>query len=138
MGAWGAHAFENDTASDWLLDAFEQNLVNAVKLALNVVADAPATEYLEVDIGVVGLAAAEVVAIAFGRAREGYTDPERLGHIARYAEEIRSTPDIRSLALASITRIEGPNSELAELWNEGSSTRVDWSNENADLRSRLS
>jgi hypothetical protein len=62
MGAWGAGAFDNDDALDWLSE-----LVDSPDFALGrAVLDVTALEYLEAPEGSAALAAAEVVAAARG------------------------------------------------------------------------
>ena len=50
MGAWGAKAFENDSALDWFAE-LEANGVTALRSILSRVADTAEDDYLDVDDG---------------------------------------------------------------------------------------
>jgi len=59
MGAWGAGNFENDAALDWVWDLRESTGLEMVE---NAIADVlNCGDYLDADVGCIGLAAAEVV-----------------------------------------------------------------------------
>jgi hypothetical protein len=136
MGAWAAHAFGNDNALDWFGEEFVREPVGAVKSVIGLVLNATASDYLESPEGCAGLAAAEIVAIAHGRARTG-EEQELVNQVRPHAEAIMSVPQIKQDALGAVDRIEGSNSELNELWNEDNPDS-EWTEQNADLRSRLS
>ena len=135
MGAWAAYAFGDDTALDWLDETFAEAGSSAVKAALDAVLGTGPDEYMQYSIGVEGRAAAEVVAIAFGAARNG-EGAEDLAKVAPHAASILADDSIKAQALKALDRIAAKNSEIAELWEEGPID--EWRDALSDLRSRLS
>ena len=136
MGAWAETAFSDDVALDWLDDQFELDAVGAVKKALGAAIATSESDYLEYQEGIEARAAAEVVAIARGRARDGESD-ELLAQVSTALGEIAAVPSIEVTALAALDRVTSDNSEIQALWTEDG-PNADWDNANADLRSRLS
>ncbi len=144
MGAWGAGSFENDIASDWAADLADGGDLEMVRATLETAARCPADEYLESDEGAEALAAAEVVAAAKGRALKsiamGSSGPHALSWAAAHAGAGKD--ELVELALEALDRVEGAESELAELWageqsaGAGASAR-EWHSEVEDLRNRL-
>lgn len=114
MGAWGAKAFENDSALDWLSE-LEADGLDALHDILGAVADTPPDAYLDVDEGSPALAAAEIVAAALGHGRERI--PRR---VVRWLDANPSaiTADDRELALHAVERVIGDASELRGLWDD--------------------
>ncbi|MCM2315888.1 MAG: DUF4259 domain-containing protein, partial [Thermoanaerobaculia bacterium] len=125
MGTWGVHAFENDIALDWV-DESDPKLVQVEK-ALDKVISTPSDVYLDADDGQVGWAAAELVAVYHGRNAPGSPLKEslftRLKRSLGLQKPNPPRPDMIAKALASLDRLVGQNSELAELWNESESAQ---------------
>jgi hypothetical protein len=116
MGTWNLGAFANDDAADLLAEAGVSPL-RPVTAALRAIADAPAGEYLDVDVGAPGWAACELVAMAFGYGAGGEVESLPLAVAAR----LRPKEDLRCLALEVLPRLApAATSELAALWHEGS------------------
>lgn len=142
MGAWGAGSFENDIASEWAADLADGGDVEMVRDTLTTAAACPRDEYLESDEGAEALAAAEVVAAAAGRPVKavamGSSGPHALAWGRAHAAA--GKPELVELALAALERVEGPESELFELWSaddsRGAGSR-EWFAELEDLRNRL-
>jgi hypothetical protein len=132
MGAWGVHAFDNDTACDWACMLQDSGKVALVQETLEETISVGAN-YLDSDVACMGLAAAEVVARMKGKAdcHNAYT--KRIDEwIAGEAFEVEQS--VVQLAIAVIDRVRTPPSELLELW-EG---RADWLASLDNLRQRLS
>lgn len=130
MGTWGATAFDNDAAMDWLA-ALEsasdgQVLVDAFRAVLD------EAEYVEVDVAQRAIAAAEVVA-AFKGATSEHLYESTSQWVMRYIESITFEPLI-SLALSTLQRVL-EDSEAAELWAEEGSG--EWEREVVGLIERL-
>ena len=131
MGSWGAGAFENDSALDWLAELESQG-VSALRSILLVVAETDEADYVDVDDGAGAIAAAEVVAAALGRGRERVT-PQVLAWLDVNAGAIR--PDDMDLARRAVVRVMAPSSELNELQKDGEDAR--WEAEVRVLFARL-
>ncbi|CAN5922775.1 hypothetical protein BH11MYX4_BH11MYX4_12900 [soil metagenome] len=129
MGAWGEKAFENDSALDWLAD-LEAEGVDALRDLLASVADTDDEEYLDVDDGAAAIAAAEIVAAARGRGRDRLTK-EVIAWLDGNAPDLVAEDLV--LACRAVERVVAGNSELRELWEEGSSDSP-W---HADVRTLL-
>jgi len=126
MGAWGEGPFDNDTAADWVFgfqDADQPSGLILIEAALATAANLPQGDYLDADVGVEAVAAAEVVAAMLGREleRSSYNEAA-IDWIARTAGEVR--PALADLAVRALGRVTGPNSELVDLWDEAGS--VSW------------
>ncbi len=144
MGAWGAGSFDNDIASDWAADLADGGDLDMVRDTLSTAARCPADEYLESDEAAEAIAAAEVVAAAMGRVVKavemGTSGPHAIAWGRSHAAAGKQ--DMVDLALEALDRIEGAESELAELWSAeespgaGLSSR-EWHAEVEDLRNRL-
>ena len=132
MGAWGAGSFQNDSALDWYEDFRAAGAV-----AISSAFDATRTDdYLEVDEGSAAIAAAEVVAAAFGKpTSEPPVDFDSL--ISLYSASIRKLPDVKANALVAINRVLSEPSELLGLWHEGNDNPQEWLDLINELISRL-
>jgi hypothetical protein len=115
MGAWGAKAFENDSALDWLVE-LEAEGVEGLRDLLARVAETDEEEYLDVDDGAPAIAAAEIVAAATGRGRDR-VPPAVLAWLD--ANEAELDEEDLSLACRAVERVVADGSELRELWEEG-------------------
>jgi hypothetical protein len=131
MGTWGDSVLENDDAADFLEELKQtSNGWRAVRRAL---AEASRSTYVEAAEASHALAAAEIVAAARGNA-----PPALDKSLATWAQ--RHPPkDLAALAnssLEAIRRIEGANSELAELWAR-SSEQTKWTAQLIELIHRI-
>ena len=111
MGAWGEKAFENDAALDWLVE-LETGDVATLRETLSAVATAHSDDYVDVDDGSRAVAAAEVVAAAFGL-RHVATQPVR-SWLETHQGALVDTD--RDLARRAVQRVLERNSELCTLW----------------------
>lgn len=127
-GAWGANAFENDDALDWLFVCTKAQGSGAVSDALNAVLK---SEFVEVDVGAAGIAAAEIVAARRGRPSSKL--PEDARACIGSQQKIES---LAALARKVVGKVINPKtSELASEWaNDGSKA---WQASVADLAERL-
>lgn len=121
MGAWGGLPFENDAALDWL-GQLEEGGGAALREALRTAAACPEGDYLDVDDGSAALAAAKVVALAFGKEREHL--PDEVTHWLN-TEGREITPSDAALAKKAVERVLGSQSELSSLW-EGHGPESEW------------
>ncbi len=137
VGAWGAGAFDNDGAADWSaeFDGIDRATgLETIRDALEAVAGAAPDDYIEVDDGQRAVAAAELVAVIVGEtgSRSPYNETA-LDWIAR--ERPAADRSVLELARASLARVLGATSELAELWDEAESSS--WRSSVTDLATRL-
>ena len=133
MGAWGVRAFDNDTASDWVIELAEVDDLSLVEEALTE-AESVADDYLELDAACNALAACEVLARL--RGSPGYSDSSTEPVDAWVASHAMTpTPALLARAVAVTERVLAPDSELSELWEEGDSAR--WRQAVGELRGRL-
>lgn len=135
MGAWGVGAFEDDTSLDWMDDSYAEGGVEAVRAALTTAVATPDDDDLDYTAGCAARAAAEIVAIANGRAPGGLDDEDEEA-AKEHADAVRADRDLPDLALRAIDRLVGPNSELHDLWTEDP-TNSEWLDAIADLKRRL-
>ncbi len=130
MGAWGVGIFENDTALDWAADLPETAGADFLEQSLAT----PREEgYLDSDVAVPALAAAEVVAALLRRPSDNL--PEDVRHWI----SSNSSLDVGHLVkkgIATIDDVLGPDSEIRELWEESEEFAA-WQSGVADLRARL-
>jgi hypothetical protein len=112
MGAWGAKAFENDSALDWFAE-LENGGVAVLREALD--AAASSTDYLEVDEGSAAIAAAEIVAAAASGKRDRLSN-DAAAWLDGNARAISA--DDRALAKRAVQRVLGEDSELCQLWDD--------------------
>ena len=131
MGAWGHGSFENDSAVDWVENAFKPGGAGAVEAALRYAVESAEDAYLDIDEASAVVAAAEFVAAA----RDG--DLSKLGtarnDFAAHRQSLTS-PHLLSLAGKALERVLR-KSELQELWTEGQDKS--WLNEMTNLLARL-
>lgn len=126
MGTFGHGPFDNDDALD-LVDEF-RDPVRRLRAALK---DAQG-DYVQADVGARAWAAAEVVALCFGRGELTEIPPG----VAELLLEVKPSEKFRVLALRAVERLRAEGSEMAELWAEAEAlddhhARLD------ELRSRL-
>lgn len=116
MGTWSHEPFGNDSACDWAYDLVRSKDFTGVENAVQGVLDEGAG-YLDADIAVESVAAAEVLAKALGRGTQtdAYTE-----QVDAWVASIttRPSPDLIARARAALARILGADSELRELWEE--------------------
>ena len=133
MGAWAEDTFGNDSACDWTGTFLEDPGLSAVRSAIDAVLSND--DYLESDEACECLAACEVTARLQGRwgKRNAYSE-----EIDQWVESHPTTvpEDLKQSADAAIERILGPDSELQELWDDGSRNDL-WHQEIDDLRQRV-
>ncbi|HET6764055.1 MAG TPA: DUF4259 domain-containing protein [Longimicrobiaceae bacterium] len=130
MGAWGAGAFDNDDALDWLDDLLDGDGAELLRDALSAAAEADG--YLEAPDAASALAAAEVVAALAGRPSSALPD-EAAGWVR--AQSGGAKPWMLDFARRALERV-ARDSELRELWLE-SGDAGEWEATLVDLRERL-
>ena len=115
MGTWSHEPFGNDSAADWAFALKGQQDFSAVEAALRQVVDNEG--YLDADMAVEAIAAAEILAKANGRGTQSdaYTEP-----VEEWLESIEVPPpaELYVLARRALVRVLEPESELRELWEE--------------------
>ena len=134
MVAWSHEPFGNDTASDWAYGLVEQKDLSLVAQAIQNILD-NGDEYLDSDLAVEAVAAAEVLAKALGRGTQtdAYTE-----EVDAWLKSVAPKPssDLLSKARDALTRIVAPDSELKELWEESDDFEV-WESSIKALQSAL-
>lgn len=133
MGTWSHEPFGNDTAADWAFGLTERGDFSLVAEAIESVLDN--SGYLESDLAVEAVAAAEVLAKALGRGTQtdAYT-----AEVDAWIKSVKTppTPDLLSRARDALARIEAPDSELCELWEESDDFET-WKSSIRALRSAI-
>lgn len=116
MGTWSCKPFGNDSACDWAYDLEDRRDFSLVEDVIRAVLDSD-DEYLDGDLAVEAIAAAEVLAKALGRGTQTDAYTER---VDEWLRTVTVTPSAALLADArrALDRILGPQSELHELWEE--------------------
>lgn len=132
MGTWDATSFGNDAANDWAYDLKKHKDLSHIERSLQHVLDV-GDDYLDPDVAVEAVAAAEVLAWLRGKptAANAYTEK-----IAKWvsAHPIEPSAAILQKALSVLERIQQESSELAELWEDD----PEWTAAMTDLQDRLS
>lgn len=127
MGTWGARAFENDDALDWVWELEESRDDSVVRGALRAVGGVADIEAPE---AACGLAAAEVVAAAAG-APAGWLPEPVTAWVAAHGPAVAP---LRDDARRTVERV-AERSELQELW--AGAGDPEWDRAIADLLGRL-
>lgn len=117
MGAWSPEPFGNDSALDWAQDLVESDGAAFLAATFEAVLEDEG-DYLDAELGEVGLAAAEVLARLLGQPVPGSGLPEALEQWLAGAGREGAVAALRAPALAALERIAGNASELHELWAE--------------------
>lgn len=116
MGTWSHEPFGNDTAIDWAYELQDTQDFSLVEQAIQRVLDC-GPRYLDADLAVEAVAAAEIIAKALGRGTQSdaYTE-----EVDAWLKSISAVPTstLRSNAHQAMSRILGSDSELKELWEE--------------------
>ena len=134
MGTWSHEPFGNDTANDWAYDLEGQKDFSLVAKTIQGVLDNGA-DYLDSDLAVEAVAAAEVLAKALGRGTQADAYTQKVDAWLK-SVPARPSPELLSAAQAALTRILGPDSELRELW-EDSDDFGNWESSIRALRSAI-
>ena len=117
MGAWSHEPFGNDTACDWVYDLLETEDFSFIESALDAVME-NGDEYLNSDVASEAIAAIEVIVKLLGKSTQtdGYTE-----EIDEWVKKHKQQPTQELLQKAQqvLNRIQSPESELLELWEEG-------------------
>ena len=128
MGAWGIGPFENDTALDWAGETDAD--LPAIEHAINEVLETKPNEYLDSDVGIIGIAACQSLV---------YYKNKKPGFISKWLGKNKPVPIEEALitnAIKAIDRIQSNNSELYELWQE-SDEFENWCQTNKDLKEKI-
>jgi hypothetical protein len=137
MGTWGYLAFDNDTTNDWVDNLETVNNLSLIESTFDELEDV-GDEYVDADIASEALGACEVIARLLGNL--GYTNSytEKIDRWVA-AHQINPSPELVNRALAALDRILSDNSELCELYKEGTEedNNNDWHKVMEDLRKRL-
>jgi hypothetical protein len=132
MGAWSADSFGNDDACDWVDELEGEDDLDVVTDALEIVLEED--DYLDADDACEAIAACEVLARLKGNwgLRNSYSEV-----VDKWvaANPIKPPPEVIQMAIQTLDRIEGEQSELRELWED--SDPAEWRLAMQDLRRRL-
>lgn len=136
MGAWSPEPFGNDSALDWVQDLVEADGPAFLAATFETVLEDEG-DYLDAELGEVGLAAAAVLAALLGRATPAGERPEALSSwLAGAGRGVEVGAALRAQALAALERIAGNASELHELWAE-TDALAEWQAQVQALRTSL-
>lgn len=116
MGAWSHEPFGNDSANDW---AYGLEGLNDFSLVVEAIQNVLATgdDYLDADLAVEAIAAAEVLAKTIGRGTQSDTYTKKVdAWLASISA--KPAPGLLTAAQHALTRILEADSELRELWEE--------------------
>jgi hypothetical protein len=116
MGAWSHEPFGNDTANNWAYALEGQPDLHLVGRAIQQVLDV-GDDYLDADIAVEAISAAEVLAKVLGHGRQSDAYTAKVDSWVKSLEVI-PIPELLSKTRMALARILGPDSELRELWEE--------------------
>lgn len=130
MGAWGSGSFENDDALDWIGDLREGDSWLPVEQAFAALI-ADGVEYREAPDCSAAIAAAEILAAAFGLPGDDLPDSARVW-LKRMA---KPHAGLCAVAIEAIDAILD-DSELKDLWEESDSYE-EWVADVHALRARL-
>ena len=117
MGAWGSKAFQNDSAAGWL-NQLRARGMDVLRGTLTSVGLTDELHELDVDDGASAIAAAELVAAAFGFFGRDRLPPEARAWLD--ANQRAFVASDLTLAKRAVQRVVAPNSELSALWHDGS------------------
>lgn len=133
MGAWSEGVFGNDSAEDWLDEFLIDPELDVIREAISAVTSGD--DSIEADEANACLAACEVLARISGHPSRQPVGTEELDEWIQ--ENPQSVPEeLLRLAIESIDKILGPNSELRELW-EDEDQGEDWTAAVVDLKQRV-
>lgn len=126
MGPWGTGTFEDELACDWLEDLFDSDPVAFFAHCL----DLRGLDYLEYLAGIGVLCTAEILHAICDQPRTGLPEAAH-----RWLESHRALPvkGLLPAAIAGMTRVLGPESELRERWEDNESWGDRWQQQAADL-----
>ena len=109
MGAWGAGPFDNDDASDLMMELEDVPSWESVRYVFNEVL--AADEYVELAEGARAYAAAALLTVATGR-----SDVSAQDYLMILEAMGKPPEDLTELALAALKRITTGDSEIRELY----------------------
>lgn len=133
MGVWSTGVLGNDSAEDWLDEFLIDPELEVIEEAISAVTSG--NDYIEADEASACLAACEVLARINGHPPSQPVGTEELDEWIQ--ENPQSVPEeLLRLAIESIDKILGPNSELRELW-EDEDQGEDWTAALIDLKQRV-
>lgn len=114
MGAWSHEPFGNDTAADWAYGLDDSHDLAYIEGALDAVLEA-GDDYLDSDIAAEAVAAVDVMARVLGKAgTETAYSESATAWIARVKPVLPAA--LRQKAMHALSRIDGNDSELKDLW----------------------
>lgn len=136
MGAWGTGSFDNDDAMDFVGD-YEEGGVDVVTRAFADLSTEAETGFIDVPTACIALAAAEIVANAFGSPREDLPDTV-IAVLDRHAEGIAEETGLKASAVEAAEAVlaGADTSELYDLWAD-TDELSDWKEDVGDLVTRL-
>ncbi len=112
MGAWGAGPFQNDDALDFLAELSKLSPAEMGSRITSALA-LPSDGYLKLPEACAAIAAVELIAAARSAAFDG---PDAEAIAVMQSDEVIREAQLRDLALAALTRVNGQSSEWRDLW----------------------
>lgn len=135
MGAWSHEPFGNDTACDWICSLLETNDLSFIEEALDAVAEV-GEDCLEADMASEAIAAIEVLAKLLGRGTQADSYTRDVDEWVK-KHSLKPGAALLTKAQQVLKRIQSPDSELLELWDEGEDTGA-WKESLQQLASAIS
>jgi hypothetical protein len=87
---------------------------------------ASAANYIDADIGRVGVAAAALLAMKAARHRPGGVVPSSTSEVLRSWRKIARKPELLARALLALDKVRGQSSEAASLWDPEGTGASPW------------
>lgn len=131
-GAWESGSFDNDDAVDWVGQCIKSKGASLIAATLTA---ALTDTYLEAPECSSAIAAAEVVAASKGKASKSLPKDLSSWLEKQNKEEIAKLGPVATKAVSRI--LNGPKSELQELWRENKKDFPVWTNNLQSLIVRL-
>lgn len=124
MGTWSHEPFGNDTANNWAYRLERCADFSVVEQAIRAVLDNDES-YLDVDLAVKAVAAAEVLARTRGRGTQSDVYTEKVDAWLASIDDAKPSDAIFVAAQQALVLVLGGDSELKQLW-EGSADSAEW------------
>lgn len=135
MGAWGEGPFDNDDACDWSYEFQEVDETTGLQILAGALNLGDPANYVEAPEGETAVAAALVVSWLVNP--DSIPDSPYGESAAAWVRSTRApvSAALRASALAALDRVQGAQSELAELWAEADGTA--WIETLSHIKTRL-
>lgn len=135
MGTWSTEIFGNDESFHWLSHLDKTEDYSLVRESLEEIKTAKGS-YIEIDLASGALAAAEVIAQAYGHPGPSKNITERIAEWLKFDCIEAPSPDLVPMARLAIERVLQPPCEALEGWNSPEDL-AEWIQNVRELQARL-